>query len=233
MKNPVGSNFQKAVCERLGFDRRRVRYHYAFDKLVGVEYPRTQGPVNVLPTQAIGNCFFNSVAWFITGNDPFTDKVFGKLVCFTYYLAFDFAMFSLFSQLRKAVCSNIEESGAALLPPEFNEDGKSYVKATKMRLLSTYATNVEVQATADLLNVTIYVFGNETGPIFRSEAPMPEGFSMDLWNWKRIAPSSQPDWLDGVSAQGDGRAIFLRLRGNHYEPVMSMEEPVMSMEDDE
>ena len=116
-------------------------------------------------------------------------------------------------QLRKAVCAHIETRGSPLLHSEY-DDGRSYVKLTKMRFIGTWGGDIEVQAICDMLDCAVYVYGGEAAPVFCDAAPMPVDFQPDMWVLCVLQ-----NWLDSVAvAQGDKRAIYFRIRGSHYEP---------------
>ena len=68
----------------------------------------------------------------------------------------------------------------------------AYVK--DMRLIKTYAGDVELQALCDVLNCCIYVYGSESAPEFKKNAPKPVDFNADLFNsWMRLIPTTRPN----------------------------------------
>ena len=122
---------------------------------VNVEKPFPGPPDLTKDTGKDGNCYFRAVSWVVTGTEHHHERV-RKIVC--RYIEDQNNFIKLRPHLaphhrvRKMKDPDLP-SGMLYITP-----GEQYVKANKMALLGTYATQVEIFATAFILGKDIFTW---------------------------------------------------------------------------
>jgi len=124
-----------------------------------------------------GNCFFRAVSHAVCGTQKYHRKI------------------------RLAVVKQMQSNAVdyeGILRCEYSSIAQ-YLSVSKMHLLASWATEMEIQATADYLGVSIFTYHN------------------DRW----LEYSCKGRWLSN-------QAVYLEhLNGNHYETVICVQQPGM------
>ena len=100
-------------------------------------------PVNLCPSStarivADGNCFFRSLSFVLTGSQDYHQEV--RLLVTTYMI----------DNTGNLQLSSLIKDGERM---------ENYIEQSKMQLLGTWATEIEIIASALLLQTTFYVYG--------------------------------------------------------------------------
>ena len=110
-----------------------------------IEHHTTQVmvPVNLCPSStarivADGNCFFRSLSFVLTGSQDYHQEV--RLLVTTYMI----------DNTGNPQLSSLIKDGERM---------ENYIEQSKMQLLGTWATEIEIIASALLFQTTIYVYG--------------------------------------------------------------------------
>ncbi|XP_062611086.1 uncharacterized protein LOC134272924 [Saccostrea cucullata] len=169
---PLSTNFKKALCEILNIPFSSI------GNSGDVNCFRTNISQPLIEKEIIGdgNCFFRAISFSLANSEDF------------HYV------------IRHAVCEHIMENKELFKP--FLRDGvqsvESHLSSTQMSQGGTWATEVEIFATAHLLNIDIYTFSREC--------------------WLRFLVAEVDPGL-----QSKTEAIYLNhYQQNHYNVVLSV-----------
>ncbi|KAI4797394.1 hypothetical protein KUCAC02_025123 [Chaenocephalus aceratus] len=170
--NPLGESVAKCICAWLD-----VQYEACLD-LGSVSHIGGLGglgpPCSNVEIPGDGNCFFRAVSKAVSGTD------------------------SNHGALRQATVTRLESAHSeygSILRNGYSSVA-DYISRSRMGSLCTWATEVEIQALADHMGVSIYTYHKEV--------------------WLRYACNKEP-----IAAQG----IYLENCGNHYETVVCVKKP--------
>ncbi len=134
----------------------------------------THPPLQTITIAGDGNCFFRCISWLLTGNQNYH------------------------SFLRFLVVKYIQEN-INLLHGQY-VDSLDYVRTSRMHIQGTFATEVEIFATASLLNTTIHTF-SPYGPHSN--------------RWQRHSPIPRAPSIFPTATQ----SIYLNNTHEHFEVV--------------
>lgn len=171
--NPPNIHWQRSVCDGSGGQLAFKKKSGPTGCVLHVPFSNFSPATRVRKIKGDGNCFFRSISYVITGDEDSHGAV------------------------RQMVCSYIEASESTVLYGK-NQTGLQYLNASNMRNAGVWGTTDEILATANLLQLTIFV---------RSH------YGLRL-AWQRHAPRKAPD---------SPFAIYLdNSSGCHFEVVMSV-----------
>ena len=132
---PVCKEWQKDRCNSLGlpYIHGNIEHHTT----------KVMVPVNLCPSStarivADGNCFFRSLSFVRTGSQDYHQEV--RLLVTTYMI----------DNTGNPQLSSLIKDGERM---------ENYIEQSKMQLLGTWVTEIEIIASALLLQTTIYVYG--------------------------------------------------------------------------
>ena len=132
---PVCKEWQKDRCNSLGlpYIHGNIEHHTT----------KVMVPVNLCPSSiarivADGNCFVRSLSFVLTGSQDYHQEV--RLLITTYMI----------DNTGNPQLSSLIKDGERM---------ENYIEQSKMQLLGTWATEIEIIASALLLQTTIYVYG--------------------------------------------------------------------------
>nr|XP_043868972.1 uncharacterized protein LOC122758736 [Solea senegalensis] len=166
--NPVRNDVARTLCDKLHVESEKVDDVFSIVGVLGA-------PCKKDTIVGDGNCFFRSVSQAVCGSQKNHRKI------------------------RLAVVKQLEDNAVAyesILRSEFSSVS-DYVIKSRMRYVGSWATEVEIQAAADCLGVSIFTYIG------------------DRWleySCKNRQFSSQAVYLDNVN-------------GNHYETVVCVHQP--------
>ena len=132
---PVCKEWQKDHCNSLGlpYIHGNIEHHTT----------KVMVPVNLCPSStarivADGNCFFRSLSFVLSGSQDYRQEV--RLLVTTYMI----------DNMGNPQLSSLIKNGERM---------ENYIEQSKMQLLGTWATEIEIIASALLLQTTIHVYG--------------------------------------------------------------------------
>ncbi|XP_058472555.1 uncharacterized protein LOC131445864 [Solea solea] len=166
--NPVRNDVARTLCDKLHVESEKVDDLFSIVGVLGA-------PCKKDTIVGDGNCFFRSVSQAVCGSQKNHRKI------------------------RLAVVKQLEDNAVAyesILRSEFSSVS-DYVSKSRMRYVGSWATEVEIQAAADCLGVSIFTYIG------------------DRWleySCKNRQFSSQAVYLDNIN-------------GNHYETVVCVHQP--------
>ncbi|XP_062597054.1 uncharacterized protein LOC134258504 [Saccostrea cucullata] len=133
---PLSTNLKKHLCENLNIP------FVSIENYGDIKFYRTNisEPLSEKKITGDGNCFFRAVSFSLANSEDF------------HYV------------IRNAVCEHIIENKEIFQP--FLRDGvqsvESHLSFTRMSQDGSWATEVEIYATAHLLNIDVYTFSRES-----------------------------------------------------------------------
>lgn len=167
--NPVRAEVAQFLCKRL-------QVQHEEQSIIFTDTGELGAPCKNVSIKGDGNCFFRAVSKAVCGTDYYHGKI------------------------RNVTVKQLESNNAkyrSILRSGYSSVSE-YISKSKMICPDIWATEVEIQAAADCLGVSIYTYYN------------------DRWIEYSCKDSQ-------VSKQG----IYLENRGNHYETVICVKRPQM------
>ncbi|XP_029933198.1 uncharacterized protein LOC115377526 [Myripristis murdjan] len=167
--HPLGLDVCRALCTKLNVDCVKVVSPVATEEgLLGV-------PCSKERIVADGNCFFRAISQAVSGSQKHHRRI------------------------RLAVCKELERNTdryQSLLRSEYSSV-LEYIEQSRMRRVGSWATEVEIQATADWLGVSVFTFHDG--------------------RWLRYSCSSQPLSVECIYLEN--------IMGRHFENVVCVFKP--------
>ena len=199
--NAMYAALRREIWVKLGLTWQREWFPYIFD-YAGLGQPvREQGPKRLAEVSGGGNCFFTSISWILTSSCEGHDVLRQRLVDWIQWPGNLYKIHSYFP-----LCS---KTGKPF------RNGIAYTDRSRMRRLGVWATEVEVQAMATMLDRDIWVYIQPLQPRVRGRKKAgaePPARQQGRWTVCRAS---------GSASQKTTYSIFLfNTERTHYQPIL-------------